>query len=61
MEMIEFSAIEKEMANFVSGGINILCATSVVEVGVNVPNATSIIIEGAAIPHANPLNPMIGR
>lgn len=35
------------MKNFVNGKLNILCATSVVEVGVNVPNATIIIIEGA--------------
>jgi ATP-dependent DNA helicase RecG len=35
------------MENFVSGDIDILVATSVVEVGVNVPNATIIIIEGA--------------
>ncbi len=38
---------EEVMQEFVSGKINILCATSVVEVGVNVPNATMIIIEGA--------------
>ncbi|MDD4803588.1 MAG: ATP-dependent DNA helicase RecG [Candidatus Pacebacteria bacterium] len=40
---------EKEgvMADFSSGKIRILVATSVVEVGVNVPNATVIIIEGA--------------
>ena len=38
---------EKVMADFSEGKINILCATSVVEVGVNVPNATLIIIEGA--------------
>ena len=38
---------EKVMAEFSAGKINILCATSVVEVGVNVPNATVIIIEGA--------------
>ena len=38
---------EKVMADFSAGKINILCATSVVEVGVNVPNATVIIIEGA--------------
>ena len=38
---------EKVMQDFTDGKINILCATSVVEVGVNVPNATVIIIEGA--------------
>lgn len=40
---------EKEdvMKRFEDGGINILVATSVVEVGVNVPNATVILIEGA--------------
>ena len=41
--------VEKEetMNRFTSGNINILVATSVVEVGVNVPNATVILIEGA--------------
>ena len=38
---------EDVMREFTEGKINILCATSVVEVGVNVPNATIIIIEGA--------------
>ncbi len=40
---------EKEavMKRFEQGAINILVATSVVEVGVNVPNATVILIEGA--------------
>jgi len=38
---------EEVMKDFTDNKINILCATSVVEVGVNVPNATIIIIEGA--------------
>jgi len=38
---------EKVMADFKNGALNILVATSVVEVGVNVPNATMIAIEGA--------------
>ncbi|MEK7610027.1 MAG: ATP-dependent DNA helicase RecG [Patescibacteria group bacterium] len=38
---------DQAMNDFRIGKINILCATSVVEVGVNVPNATIIIIEGA--------------
>ncbi|MDO8482300.1 MAG: ATP-dependent DNA helicase RecG [bacterium] len=40
-------AKDESMAEFKSGHVHILCATSVVEVGVNVPNATVIIIEGA--------------
>ena len=38
---------EKVMGEFESGKIEILCATSVVEVGVSVQNATVILIEGA--------------
>ncbi len=38
---------ESVMDDFVEGLLDILVATSVVEVGVNVPNATLIIIEGA--------------
>lgn len=38
---------DETMQRFVHGDIDILVATSVVEVGVNVPNATVIIIEGA--------------
>ncbi len=38
---------EETMKRFENGDINILVATSVVEVGVNVPNATVILIEGA--------------
>lgn len=38
---------DKVMTDFKEKKINILCATSVVEVGVSVENATMIIIEGA--------------
>lgn len=38
---------ERVMHEFERGEINILVATSVVEVGINVPNATVILIEGA--------------
>ncbi len=38
---------DRVMNEFNDHRIDILCATSVVEVGVNVPNATNIIIEGA--------------
>ncbi len=38
---------ERVMNDFKDGRLQILCATSVVEVGVNVPNATVIVIEGA--------------
>ncbi len=38
---------EEVMHQFTQNNINILVATSVIEVGVNVPNATVILIEGA--------------
>lgn len=38
---------DKIMAAFYSNDINVLIATTVIEVGVNVPNATVMIIEGA--------------
>ncbi len=38
---------EQVMKRFEDGEVNVLVATSVVEVGVNVPNATVILIEGA--------------
>jgi ATP-dependent DNA helicase RecG len=41
------TAKEDVMKRFENGTVDILVATSVVEVGVNVPNATVILIEGA--------------
>ena len=42
-------ATEKEltMASFVRGGLDLLVATSVIEVGIDVPNASVMLIEGA--------------
>ncbi|MBP7992708.1 MAG: DNA helicase RecG, partial [Candidatus Magasanikbacteria bacterium] len=45
----KMKAVEKDaaMQAFASGALDILVATSVVEVGVNIPNATVMMIEGA--------------
>jgi ATP-dependent DNA helicase RecG len=38
---------DKVMADFASGQIDVLVATSVIEIGIDIPNATAMIIEGA--------------
>ncbi len=52
---------EYVMGQFADGTIDILVATSVVEVGVNVPNATLIIIEGAERFGLSQLHQLRGR
>jgi ATP-dependent DNA helicase RecG len=52
---------EESMYDFVNHEVDILVATSVVEVGVNVPNATVIIIEGAERFGLSQLHQLRGR
>lgn len=52
---------ERVMEQFLAHNIDILVATSVVEVGVNVPNATNIIIEGAERFGLSQLHQLRGR
>lgn len=52
---------DEVMKEFNAGTIDILVATSVVEVGVNVPNATAILIEGAERFGLSQLHQLRGR
>ncbi|MAZ56489.1 ATP-dependent DNA helicase RecG [bacterium] len=52
---------DKVMKKFAAHEIDVLVATSVVEVGVNIPNATNIIIEGAERFGLSQLHQLRGR
>jgi len=52
---------EAEMARFVAGELDILVATTVVEVGVDVPNAALMVVEGAERFGLSQLHQLRGR
>lgn len=52
---------ESQMADFAAGSIDILVATSVVEVGVDVPNATCMVVEHAERFGLSALHQLRGR
>ena len=52
---------ESTMASFIAGEINVLCATTVIEVGVDVSNATMMVIESPEVFGLSQLHQLRGR
>lgn len=58
---MDAAAKDRTMRQFAAGDIQVLCATTVVEVGVDVPNATMMVIESPEVFGLSQLHQLRGR